>query len=342
MIERIEVAAFQEKIRDFIILDVRSPMEFTQGNIPGAFNIPLFTDSERAIVGALYQQKGREAAILKGLDICLPKTTDYLKQLSKITAKKNVFLYCWRGGMRSALLAEVISKAGYQVRVLSGGYKAYRNFIRSCFSKEAQIVVLGGFTGSGKTEILEYIAKQGEQTIDLENLARHKGSVFGALGLGTQPTNEQFENNLFACWSEMDFSKPIWIEDESRMIGKITIPDPVLKQLHEGLMIFVEVPIENRIFRLIRDYSGFEKSQLENSILKLKERLGGKNTREALMALESGRFEEVVKILLDHYDKAYLYSMNRKGSDKVNKIILRSDNMKENARKAITFVKNIY
>jgi len=341
MIEWIEVSAFMEKIRDFLILDVRSPLEYTQGNLPGAVNIPLFSDSERAVIGTIYHQKGREAAIIKGLDICLPKTSEYLDHLRRIAEKKSVFLYCWRGGFRSKLMAEVFSSSGYKVGVLNGGYKSYRRFVRDGFSNEAPVVVLGGFTGSGKTQLLEYIANQGEQVIDFEKLASHKGSVFGALGQGTQSTNEQFENNLFALWSEMDFSRPIWMEDESRMIGKVTLPDPVFKQLNKGLMISVELPFNKRISRLVQEYSGFDKVQLASAILKLQERLGGLYTKEALLSLESGQFEKVAEILLAHYDKAYQYSMNRKGSEKVYKMTLSADKMDENAVKIINFVNKI-
>jgi tRNA 2-selenouridine synthase len=341
MIERIEVATFLERIRNFLVLDVRSPQEFVQGNIPGAVNIPLFTDAEHSLIGTLYHQQGRNDAIVKGLDICLPKTSDYLQQIRKTKATDNILVYCWRGGMRSALMAEVFSTAGYQINILCGGYKSYRKFIRSGFSKEVTIVVLGGYAGSGKTLLLESLANQGEQVINLEKLAKHKGSVFGALGQGNQPTNEQFENNLYSHWSVLDSSRPIWIEDESRMIGNVTLPEPLIKRLSEEIMIRMEVPLSARINRLVQDYAGFDKSLLAEAILKIKERLGGGNTKEAVSSLLSGHYEKTAEILLAYYDKTYQFSMGKRNPGKTFQLTITSGNVEENAKKLIDYLKRI-
>lgn len=341
MLERIEVAIFQKRIRNFLVLDVRSPQEFNQGHIPGAVNLPLFSDPERSMIGALFHHQGREAAIIKGLDICLPKTSDYLIQLKKIADCNRILLYCWRGGMRSALMAEVFTTAGYDVEILIGGYKSYRSFIRSSFSQEAIFLVLGGFTGSGKTQLLESIARQGEQVVDLEKLANHKGSVFGALGQEIQPTNEQFENNLYSLLSEMDITQRIWIEDESRMLGKITVPDTFMKQILNGIMICLEVPLSARINQLVRNYSEFELSLLSEAVLKLKDRLGSQKAREAQSALESGRFDQVAGILLSYYDQAYQFSLNKRNQDRIHYLTLTSENTGRNVKKLISLADTI-
>jgi tRNA 2-selenouridine synthase len=295
------------------VIDVRSPGEFAQGHIPGAISIPIFEDAERAAVGTLYVKRGRDEAIMKGLDVALPKTGIYLKTLGKIVSPPGeILLHCWRGGLRSSLMAEVYSKAGYTVSVLTGGYKAYRGFIREDIALTPQIVVLGGFTGSGKTDLLHAIAKTGEQVVDLEGLACHKGSAFGALGQPAQPTNEQFENDLYARLSALDRSRRIWVEDESRMIGKITLPDPVVSLLANGRLIRVELDMEIRIARLVKEYAQFDNQLLCDSINRIAARLGGEKAKEAITAIENSEYNRVARIVLTYYDKAYLFATGRR------------------------------
>jgi tRNA 2-selenouridine synthase len=341
MIERIEVDAFLEKLETFLILDVRSPKEYKQGNIPGSINVPLFTDREREGIGILYDHHGREAAIIKGLDICLPKTNRYLNHLKRIASPEKILLYCWRGGMRSAMMAEVFSAAGYRTSVLSEGYKSYRRFIREQLAAEARIVVLGGDTGSGKTDLLHELRKSGEQVIDLEHLAHHRGSVFGAFGQETQPTNEQFENELFACWQGMDRSRIVWMEDESRMIGNVTLPDPVIEKISSGILVRVEIPLSVRLERLVREYSGYRKKDLANAIRKLRLRMGGTQTLEALQALDDSRFEEAARILLTYYDKAYQHSLDRRSNKTIHTIALKGDDPSSDAGKILRSIRNL-
>ncbi len=341
MIERIEVVNILSRIKDFQILDVRSPLEYQKGHIPGSMNIPLFTDSERVTIGTMYQKLGKGPAIIRGLDICLPKIKDYLKPLSIISSKRKVLIYCWRGGMRSTLMAEVFSKAGHPIFILNGGYQAYRKQIRNGFSNKAVMLVLGGFTGSGKTQLLKHIADQGEQVIDLEKSAHHKGSVFGALGQAPQPTNQQFENDLYHKWSEFDLSRPIWIEDESRRIGNLDLPDPLVRQMSEAVLIDLEVPVSARVKRLVKDYADFDMLLLQEAIVKLKERLGNRNTKQALIELKSENFETVAEILLAHYDKTYRFARKKRVQDKIIPVILSSENMEKEAKKLILLARKI-
>ncbi|MEI6681304.1 MAG: tRNA 2-selenouridine(34) synthase MnmH [Bacteroidota bacterium] len=324
------------------VIDVRSPGEYAQGHIPGATNIPLFNDAERAVVGTLYVKSGHPEAILKGLDIALPKVDGYLGSLQAVQPGEEIFLHCWRGGLRSEMMAEVFSTAGYEVKLLGGGYKGYRHFIREGLSASANIIVLGGFTGSGKTEILHAIAARGEQVIDLEHLACHKGSVFGAMGQLPQPTNEQFENDLFAQWVEMDFSRPVWLEDESRMIGRVTMPDPVAAHISNGLLIMVDLDPVIRIQRLVDEYAGFDRQMLGEAILKIAERLGGTRTRDALAALEDGRFGEVAAIVLAYYDKAYGFSVARRKGSQVFGIPVSGTDANLDAERIIAFSRNVH
>ena len=211
--------------RSLPVIDVRSPGEYRKGHILGAFNIPLFTNEERAEVGTLYVQTGKEPAINLGQEIAVQKTDYYLEEIAKAAPQKQALLHCWRGGMRSAKIATFYEEAGYRIFVLEGGYKAYRKYIRHQFSSGKPVILIGGYTGSGKTEILNNIHKQGHQVIDLEALAHHKGSSFGHLGQDEQPTTEQFENDLFAQWEKIDSLKHLWLEHESMKIGNVLLPD---------------------------------------------------------------------------------------------------------------------
>lgn len=335
MILPVEPPAFLEQSARYPVIDVRSPCEYFQGHVPGAINIPLFTDEERAVVGTLYVQSGQEHAIQKGLDFALPKIACYLSSLREIASTGRITLHCWRGGLRSAKMAEVFSKAGYEVSLLTGGYKAYRRYIRQQFATPSKIMVLGGFTGSGKTELLHAIGLMGEQIVDLEELACHKGSVFGALGQGNQPTNEQFENNLASRWAQLDFSRLIWLEDESRMIGRITLPDPIVDHINKGTLIRVDLDFSVRIKRLVNEYARFDKLLLNDAIAKISDRLGGARAKEAMQALENDCFEEVAAIILSYYDHAYQFSMARRKGEKTFQVPVTGDNMKTDAARII-------
>ncbi len=337
MIRQIEPTKFNSRDEGSPVIDVRSPGEFAQGHIPGAYNIPLFDDAERARVGTLYSKTGAGSAILKGLEIALPKISLFQKNLKSITGDKQILLHCWRGGMRSASMAELFNKAGFDVEILTGGYKAWRRFVREELAKPAQILVVGGATGSGKTELLHSLALKWEQVIDLERLACHKGSVFGAFGQKSQPTNEQFENDLFAEWNRLDRNKPVWIEDESRMIGKITLPDPVVEKISKGTFFYLDVGKTERIARLVKEYADFDKRTLSGAILQIRDRLGGTRVNDALAALENGRFEIVTDIVLSYYDKAYQFAIQRRQNKSSHTIRLLSVDYQDKATEMIQF-----
>jgi tRNA 2-selenouridine synthase len=311
-VTKTDAPGFLELAGAHVIVDVRSPKEFTEGHIPGAVNISLFTDDERAVIGTLYQKQGREQAILKGLDFALPKVFDYVSSLAKVAKGKTICLHCWRGGLRSEMMAEVFGKAGYRVYLLEGGYKAYRRFIRDSFSVPAKVIVLGGYTGCGKTDILKSLVQMGEQVIDLESLASHKGSVFGALGQGNQPTNEQFENELYNIWSKMDLSRRIWLEDESRSIGRVALPPPVYEQISNSRMLKVILDKKIRIGRLVDEYAGFDKELLAAALLRIREGLGGTRYKLSIEALAKDDFSLVADLVLEYYDKAYQKSIDKR------------------------------
>lgn len=313
------------------LVDVRSPGEYELAHIPGAFNIPIFDNDERREVGIKYKIGGKENAVLLGLDFVGPKMSDFVRQAKKIARHKKLLVHCWRGGMRSASMAWLFETAGLEVFVLKGGYKAYRRFIREQFSRPAKMVVLGGYTGSGKTDILQHLQKQGEQFLDIEGIANHRGSAFGPLGQEPQPSNEQFENNLADTWRKFDFTKTIWVEDESRQLGKCGIPDPLFQQLRSAPLIKVSISKEQRISRLVKEYGSFDAEKLKSRVERIKKRLGGKATKDAIEALESGELATVADITLSYYDKAYDFGASKRDQENVFTLDLEDDSPAENA-----------
>ncbi|PLX00093.1 MAG: tRNA 2-selenouridine(34) synthase MnmH [Marinilabiliales bacterium] len=313
MPERLRIEDFLPLTDNWPVIDVRSPNEYVLGHIPGAVNIPLFDDEERAAVGTRFKQGGNENAVMLGLEIVGPKLAELAKQAKKEARKKRILIYCWRGGARSASMAWLFETAGLHVSVLEGGYKAYRRFIREQFSNPAKMVVLCGFTGSGKTDILKQLEKLGEQFLDIEGIAHHKGSAFGRLGQPEQPTNEQFENNLAAHWRAFNFDRTIWVEDESRVLGNCSINDPLFKKMRNSILIKIILPKSERAKRLVREYGKFDRKLLIESIEKIRQRMGGLAVKQASEALDAGDLFTVANLTLTYYDKAY----NHQTADKI-------------------------
>ena len=311
------------KAKDFIegmkgnaVLDIRTPAEFCQGHLPGAVSFPLFSDEERVVVGTLFKQQGRNQAVLKGLELVGPKLKKFVLKAAKFEGP--LYLYCWRGGMRSNSMAWLLSTAGRDVYVLEGGYKAYRGYCRELISTGLKLIMLSGPTGSGKTEILHQLSLLGHQVLDLEGLANHRGSSFGGIGQPPQPGTEQFTNLIFEKISGFDLTKPIWVEGESLNIGKVFILDELFSQMNSCPTIRIDPPKSQRVDRLVRDYAGFPVEELQTSIEKISKRLGGKDTKDTLEALHSGDYRRVVDITLDYYDKTYDFSMARRETEMIS------------------------
>lgn len=336
----IDPEKFLSLSQSHVIIDVRSPSEFFQGHIPGAVNIPLFDDEERKQVGILYRQSGRQPAILAGLDLVGPKMSGFVKLAQKLAPERKVLLHCWRGGMRSASIAWLLKTANFNVSILEGGYKAYRKFIREKPGKEIKLMVLGGKTGSGKSEILDRLAGMGEQVIDLEKIAHHKGSAFGDLGQEKQPTNEQFENNLFDALKKLDLGKTIWVEDESRGIGFVGIPDIFYQQMRNSAVMFLDVPKPFRVKRLVKEYALFDPQRLENAIHRITKKLGGLNARLSIEALSRKDYATVADLLLIYYDKAYLKGLSFRDENKVFKLSVEDEDPEIIAKSVLKFFHN--
>ena len=331
-VEKISIEQLFELQKDRVIIDVRTPAEFAQGHISGAFNLPLFTDEERIVVGTIYKKQSPEKALLKGLEFTGKKMPGYIKKARKIAPDKKLIVHCWRGGKRSGSMAWLLDLAGFDVVTIEGGYKAYRSLIHNFFEKPFHFKVLGGKTGTGKTEILKNMESCGSQVIDLEGLANHKGSAFGALGQLPQPFTEQFENLLFERLRTMDMSKPIWVENESRGIGKVFIPQGIWDQMRQSILYIVEIPHELRLLRSVNDYQSDNKEELMAVFRKIERKLGGKQCQEAIQALEKNDYNSAAEIALVYYDKTYQFSQDRSTFSEIKQFVFDHADMMKIAR----------
>ena len=334
-LEKINVVKFLELAESIPVIDVRSPSEFNTGNIPGAFNIPLFDDKEREAVGTIYKKKGRIPAILEGLKHTGPTMSLKLEQALKIAKNDKLMVYCWRGGMRSEAIAWLFSLGDIDTEVLEGGYKSYRHHILESLSEKRKMIVLGGMTGSSKTHILKYLKGCGQQVIDLEGLANHKGSAFGSLGQPPQPSTGQFANVLFDEWKQINRNLPLWVEDESRNIGSVFMPDRFYLNMQEAPAIILMMDVKTRLPRLLEEYSTYPAESLKASIIKISKRLGGDNTRDAINAVETGDFAKAIEITLYYYDKAYLFGLKKKNNKNIIYVTTDSDDIETNALKIL-------
>lgn len=307
----LDINAFLVKAETAPVIDVRSEGEFQRGHIPGAVNIPLFTNEERARVGTAYKQVSKEAAIELGLEIVGPKLAYFLKQVKALN-RREVLVHCWRGGMRSGSFAWLMETAGIRASTLKQGYKAYRRHVHETFASPLNLVLLGGKTGSGKTRILKKLREKGEQVIDIEGLCHHKGSSFGSLGQLTQPSSEQFENDLYTEIKKSDGIRRLWVEDESRNLGTVFLPETLWRQMRGAPVFFIEVTKDVRISHLVEEYAVHSKEELQSAVERIRKKLGDQNYRIAMEALEHGDYATVADLCLVYYDKAYLRGLTER------------------------------
>lgn len=331
--EKISIAAYYQNYTKLPIIDVRSPGEFKKGRLPDAKSIPLFSDEERAKVGTAYTRQSKEIAINIGLKFVKPKLQSFIDESKKIAPDGKVIVHCWRGGMRSASFAQHLSENGFEkVYLIEGGYKAFRNYVLQFFDQPFKMNVIGGYTGSGKTKILEFIKEDSRQVIDLEALAHHRGSAFGGINMGLQPSVEQFQINLFDEMRNLNLDKSIWVEDESHHIGSVVIPLSLFKQMENSWVYFLNIPIEERAKYLVEEYGSLDKNELAASIDRIKKRLGFDQVKSALEYLENDDFLKVAIITLKYYDKFYLRGLSRRDPGKIKELKFEMTTHKEIAK----------
>lgn len=340
-VQKIDIRKFLELSETIPVADVRSPSEFASGHIPRAFSIPLFDDGGRASVGTKFKHEGRLSAIVEGLRLTGPEIAGKLEEALKTAKDGRLLIHCWRGGMRSEAMAWLFSLGGIAVDILEGGYKSYRIHILERLSEKRKMIVLGGMTGSSKTQILRYLKSAGQQFIDLEQLANHRGSAFGALGQEQQPTTEHFGNLLFDEISKLDEPRPVWVEDESRNIGTVFMPDVFYQNMQASAVIVLVMDMKLRLPRLIEEYAAYPGELLIRSIQKISKRLGGDRTHDAINAVEASDFSKAIEIVLFYYDKTYNYSLKRKNPSNLTFLVTDTDDIEINASKVLEAAKKI-
>ncbi len=340
-IQKLSVDEFVQLSITLPVIDVRSEAEFEHAHIPGAYNLPLFNNEERKVVGTIYKQQSRELAIKKGLEYFGPKMKDMVVFAEELIAKtdptnKKILVHCWRGGMRSAGVAWLLDLYGFKVYTLVGGYKAFRNWVLNQFTLEINFRILGGYTGSGKTIVLQALNEMGAAVVDLEGLAGHKGSAFGNIGLPKQPSQEMFENKLAVSLFDVKNKFPIkeiWIEDESQRIGTVNIPQVLWLHIRTCPVFFLDIPFAQRVQYLVETYGKLDKTELGEATKRIQKRLGGLETKMALQYLDENNIEACFAILLKYYDKQYSKGLEKRPDPKPSVVKIDSElvNDKKNA-----------
>ena len=304
-----------------VILDVRSPAEFAQGHIPGATSLPLFDDAGRAEIGTLYKQKGRSEAVMRGLALVGPRLAELaqaLRQASALHPGQPLRLHCWRGGMRSGSVAWLASQLDLPVLLLEGGYKSYRGWVLACFERPWPLRLLGGRTGTGKTELLLALRQRGVAVVDLEGRAHHRGSSFGALGLPPQPSSEHYENLLAADLHQLEDAGEIWLEAESSQVGRCRIPAGLWQQMKQAQALEVRRPLPWRIDQLVAVYGVQDPAALEEATRRISRRLGPQRTAAALEAIARADWATACSQMLDYYDRCYDHDLSSHAVESVD------------------------
>jgi tRNA 2-selenouridine synthase len=303
------------KLKNAVWFDVRSPGEYEQATVPGAFSLPIFDNEERKIIGTIYHQIGTEHAKDKGLEIVSTKLPELVRSFKQQAGDREVVVFCWRGGMRSESIVAVLRAMGLAAYQLNGGYKQYRRYVLNQISSldvDGRFVVIHGPTGSGKTKLLYELKKINVPMIDLEGLANHRGSVFGDMFLGHQPTQKMFESKLFNLLQKYEHEKWIVLENESKKIGRIWLQDSFYSAMTSGKHIYLSVSLETRIKRILKEYYRSGETVTPEDCLErleqIKKWIGNSKISELKQLIANKDWERMVRILLvDYYDPLYMH-----------------------------------
>lgn len=294
------------------IIDVRSPVEFAEDHVPGAINLPVLTNTERAEVGTIYVQESRFRARRIGAAHIARNVATYLeRELAERDGSFRPLIYCWRGGQRSNAMALILSSVGWRTGLLEGGYKTYRRRVSAALydgELPHRLLLIDGPTGCGKTELLHRLADLGVQTLDLEALAAHRGSLFGAIPGAAQPSQKMFESRLLAALEALDPARPVFVEAESSKIGERMIPPALWKPMEAASRIVLTAPVEARARYLVAAYGEFTRdpAALDEVLARVPDRPGRKRLAEWRAMAEAGDFEGLAGALIAlHYDPAY-------------------------------------
>lgn len=299
-----------------LLVDARTPAEFADSSIPGAANVPIFSDEERVEVGTLYKREGRQAARRLGVHLVAPKIPELIERVEEAwgaAGRGPIVVFCWRGGMRSKALTAFLQLAGLPARQLTGGHKVFRALVRDFFERGewGRLLVLRGLTGVGKTRQLLELAAEGYPVLDLEGLAGHRGSAFGGLGLAPQPSQKQFEALLWEALRRIPPEGYALAEGESRHIGRLILPLKVYEALQEETSLWVEASLDYRARVILEDYPARDalRDAFIPPIKALRRRLGGEVVECFLALLAAGEWEALAReLMLRYYDPLYSHT----------------------------------
>ncbi len=308
--------ALQARRNGALLIDVRTPAEFAETTIPGAVNVPLFSNEERARVGTVFKQQGRMAARRLGVELVSPRIPALIEQVERARKPHTgpAIVFCWRGGMRSLALTSFLNLAGLPARQLSGGHKGFRRLVVDYFTGHEwpPVFVLRGLTGVGKTRVLQELQQRDFPVVDLEGLANHRGSAFGALGLSDQPSQKMFEALLWDRLDRLAQEKYLLTEGESVHIGRLVVPQRFHHAMQLQTSLWLTASLDTRTRIILEEYPAIDRlrEQFVRPLEALKERLGKRGVAELRSLLDAGRWEELVReLMVRYYDPLYLHTL---------------------------------
>lgn len=306
-----QLATLAERHNFDEIIDVRTPLEFADDHIPGAINAPVLSNEERVVVGTLYKanpfEATRHGAALVAQNIARHLQTTFADR----PRSWRPMIYCWRGGKRSGSMTAWFNLIGWKARQLDGGYKVYRHHVLEELLTQPgrfQYRVIAGLTGSGKTRLLQALGRVGAQVLDLEGIARHRGSLLGTLPGETQPSQKSFDSQLLAAFTSLDAERPVFVEAESKKIGQLQLPAPLMQAMSAASCIRVEASLADRVEFLCEDYAALfdAPAQFKTQLVKLTPLVGKQTVAHWLELIDAGAKPELFRELIErHYDPAY-------------------------------------